>query len=79
MSRKLISFISFIQEFTNEHLDSVLQNISMENKQCVIMGDFNINLLKIDTSSYSNLFYNTMSSHFFRLTSYNQLDFNLKP
>ena len=54
-----------VEEFTNEHLDPVLQNISMENKQCIIMGDFNINLLKIDTSSYSNLFYNTMSSHFF--------------
>ena len=54
-----------IEEFTNEHLDPVLQKISMENKQCVIMGDFNINLLKIDTNRYANLFFNTMSSNFF--------------
>jgi len=54
-----------VQEFTNEHLDPVLQKISMENKQCVLMGDFNINLLKIDTNSSSNSFYNTLSSHFF--------------
>ena len=54
-----------VQEFTNEHLDPVLQIISMENKQCILMGDFNINLLKIDTNSSANLFYNTMSSNFF--------------
>ena len=61
-----------VEEFTNEHLDHVFQNISMKNKQCIIMGGFNINinLLKIDTSSYSNLFYNTIF--------YNQQDFNLK-
>ena len=39
-----------IQEFTTLHLDPVLQNISQDNKQCVIMGDFNVNLLKTDVN-----------------------------
>ena len=54
-----------IQEFTNFHLQPILQKISTENKQCVLMGDFNIDLLKIDTHDDSNEFYNNLSSHFF--------------
>ena len=49
-----------IHNFTNLHLDPVLQKISAENKQCVLMGDFNVDLLKIDSHNDSNL-----SSHFF--------------
>ena len=47
------------------HLDPILQKISSEKKQCVCMGDFNVDLLKSDTNNDSNLFYNNLSSHFF--------------
>ena len=40
-----------IQEFTNLHLDTALQKISKENKQCVLMGDIDIDLLKSDTNN----------------------------
>ena len=54
-----------IQDFTTLHLDPVLQKISQDNKQCVIMGDFNVNLLKTDVNESYNLFYNTLSSYFY--------------
>ena len=54
-----------VQEFSNFHLEPVLENISKENKKCVLMGDFNVNLLKIDINDSSNRFFNTLSSHFF--------------
>ena len=54
-----------IKDFTNIHLDPILEVISSENKQCVLMGDFNINLLKCNTNTDANLFYNTLSDHFF--------------
>ena len=36
-----------IQDFTNLHLKPILLKISLENKQCVLMGDFNVDLLNI--------------------------------
>ena len=59
------SSILSVQEFSNFHLEPALEKISKENKQCVLMGDFNINLLKIDIRDTSNLFFNTLASHFF--------------
>ena len=32
----------------NEHFKDLLRNISNERKKCIIMADFNIDLLKID-------------------------------
>ena len=54
-----------IVDFTTNHLEPILHKISKENKQCVLMGDFNINLLKFDVLSSSKHFYNCFSSHFF--------------
>ena len=54
-----------IQDFSNIHLDPILRQISSENKLCVLMGDFNVDLLKIDTHNSSNEFYNELISHFF--------------
>ena len=54
-----------VQNFTNLHLDPILQKINMEKKQCVFMGDFNVDLLKTESNNESNLFYNNLSSHFF--------------
>ena len=52
-------------DFNTKHIDTLLQTISDENKQCVLMGDFNIDLLKCDTNNDSNLFLNNLSSNFF--------------
>ena len=46
-------------------MDPFLQIISDENKQCVLMGDFNIDLLKGDSNNDSNSFYNILFSDFF--------------
>ena len=54
-----------ITDFNTKHIDLLLQTISGENKQCVLMGDFNIDLLKCDTNNDSNLFLNNLSSNFF--------------
>ncbi len=54
-----------IREFTNNHLDPILQKIGTEKKQCVLMGDFNVDLLKINSHDDSNEFYNNLTSHFF--------------
>ena len=54
-----------VEDFTNDHIDPLLQNITRENKTCALMGDFNIDLLKNDTINNVNLFYNTLISHFF--------------
>ena len=62
--RHLKSDIS-VQEFSNVYLEPVLQRISKENKHCVLMGDFNVDLLKMETHNDSNEFYNNLSSHFF--------------
>ena len=45
-----------VKDFTNEHLDPILQKIVLENKQCILMGDFNVDLLKCDTINNSNTF-----------------------
>ena len=52
-----------IREFTD--FNPILQKIPTENKQCVLMGDFNVNLLRINSHIESNEFYNSLTSHFF--------------
>ena len=54
-----------IQDFVKSHLDPILCKISSENKQCVLMGDFNVDLLKANSHNGSSEFYNNLSSHFF--------------
>ena len=67
-----------ITDFNTKHINPLLQTISDENKQCVLMGGFNIDLLKCDTNNDSNLFLNNLSSIFYLLHMYyNQLDYTL--
>ena len=54
-----------IEEFTKKYLDPILQKLSIENKMCTLMADFNINLLKSETSAGISFFYNMMLSNFF--------------
>ena len=63
-----------IREFTNSHLEPILEKISKEKKECTLMGDFNVDLLKSSDNNAAGDFYNMFSSHFLHLMSYSQLD-----
>ena len=52
-------------EFTNDHLEPIFYKISNENKDCTLMGDFNVNLLQSNDNNSAGEFYNMFSSHFF--------------
>ena len=51
-------------EFNDIHLKDLLENLSHENKTIVIMGDFNIDLLKYDTEKDSADFLDSMYGSF---------------
>ena len=63
-----------ISDFNKKYIEPLLDKISSENKLCSIMGDFNIDLLKIDSNEDANSFYINMTSHFLLHLYYNQLD-----
>ena len=46
-------------------LNHTIDKINKENKYCVIMGDFNINLLNVDSHPATDEFLNTLGSYFF--------------
>ena len=54
-----------IQDFNSDIMEPMLEKISLENKMCSLLGDFNINLLNAGFSDDISLFYNTLTSHFF--------------
>ena len=49
-----------------EYLSSVADRINQENKTCIIMGDFNTDLLELESHSATDSFLNTLGSHFFQ-------------
>ena len=51
-----------IPDFLDNHLLPLLEKLSHENKQILIMGDFNINFLNYDDKNIAN-FLNTMFSY----------------
>ena len=42
-----------VTEFNDVFLQNILQKLSYENKEIIIMGDFNTDILKYDTNSDS--------------------------
>ena len=52
-----------LETFTN-YLYASLDKIVNENKLCIILGDFNINLLNYETHTPTEAFINTISSYF---------------
>ena len=54
-----------ICDFTSKHLEPILSVISKEKKDCALMGDFNVDLLKSSSNSNANQFYTDLTSHFF--------------
>ena len=49
-----------------EYMNLTIEKIHQENKLCLFMGDFNIDLLKIDTHITSEKFINDLGSFFFQ-------------
>ena len=56
-NQNLVSFI--------EHFNKILSIISKDNKQCYIMGDFNLDLLHCDHHAYTQEFIDSLFSHMF--------------
>ena len=54
-----------IADFSEKHLEPILHKISKEKKECVLMGDFNINLLNTGGENIASKFYNNLTSYFF--------------
>ena len=55
-----------------EYVISTTDRINQENKTCIIMGDFNLDLLKFESHSATDGFLNTLGSNFFSPTYCNQ-------
>ena len=54
-----------INDFAESHLEPILHKISREKKEFILMGDFNVDLLKASGDNAAGKFYNTLSSYFF--------------
>ena len=54
-----------IADFNSKYLTPLLEKLNREDKFCFLMGDFNINLMKINSESDNSQFYKTMCSYFF--------------
>ena len=57
-----------VRDFTSEHMEPLLTKISKEKKEIVLMGDFNVDLLKTSSNNSAGEFFNNLSTHF--LTPY---------
>ena len=56
-----------LREFTGNHLEPILEKISIEKKECVLMGDFNVDFIKSNDNNAAGDFFNMFSSYFFTL------------
>ena len=54
-----------LEEFNNEYLTPFLEKLDKEKKQKYLIGDFNVDLLKIDEDSKSSSFFDNITSNLF--------------
>ena len=54
-----------VKDFTNNHMMPLLDKVSNENKDIMIMGDFNVNLINCNDDKNTSNFLDTMLSHSF--------------
>ena len=54
-----------LRDFSTEYLEPILSKINKEKKECVLMGDFNVDLLNSNGNNAASEFFNTLSSYFF--------------
>ena len=52
-------------DFNSKYLTPLLEKLNREDKFCFLMGDFNINSMKINSEYYNSLFYDTICSYLF--------------
>ena len=53
----------YICTFNDHYLNLLLGKLSKENDKNILIGDFNIDLLKFDSSEHINKFINDLSSY----------------
>ena len=54
-----------LNEFNDYYLNDLLHKLSSENKSVILLGDFNVDLMKDDNHHSTNEFLNSLSSHLF--------------
>ena len=54
-----------IADFTEKYLEPIIHKINKEKKECVLMGDCNVDLLKTSGSNAASTLFNTLTSYFF--------------
>ena len=52
-----------VSDFNDSHLISLLNKISSENKKIYLMGDYNIDLIKVDSDANISKYFNHLSSN----------------
>ena len=52
-----------INEFNDDFLNPLLESIESDNKKLFLVGDFNIDLLKVDIDSSTTKFFDTITSN----------------
>ena len=57
---------SVAKDFSEYFLDPILQKISNEKKTCVLVGDFNFDLLKYESHLETSNFYDLLAGHSYR-------------
>ena len=51
-----------IDNFSSEVIGKIISTITKERRECILMGDFDINLLNFQSDSGTANFFNTLSS-----------------
>ena len=54
-----------ISEFNEDYLDPLMEELTAKNKTVFLMGDFNIDLMKLDNDNQTLNFFDTMTSKLF--------------
>ena len=54
-----------LNEFNDYFLNELLHKFSLENKSVILLGDFNVDLMKYDNHHLTNEFLDSLSSHLF--------------
>ena len=54
-----------LNDFNEQYIQPILHKISKEKKECVLMGDFNIDFLKTSGNNTASQFYNSLQSYFY--------------
>ena len=54
-----------INEFNMNFFDPIMEKISSENKEVFLLGDFNIDLMKVEEENHINDFFNIITTNLF--------------